>query len=70
MVEFKGRSESIFVVTIVFLCISLIAVFLRCFVRLKLVKAFGWDDGLMVSAMVYIPTASLATGMVLIIIRI
>lgn len=53
MVEFKGRSKSIFIVTIVFLCISLIAVCLRCFVRLKLVKGFGWDDGLMVSAMVY-----------------
>lgn len=52
MVEFNGRSESIFVVTIIFLAISLVAVCLRCFVRLRLVRAFGWDDGLMVAAMV------------------
>ena len=52
MVEFKGRSEQIFVVTIIFLGISFISVCLRCFVRLKLVKAFGWDDIFMVFAMV------------------
>lgn len=52
MVEFAGRSESIFIVTIIFLAISLVAVCLRCFVRLRLVRAFGWDDGLMVAAMV------------------
>ncbi|KAF4213433.1 hypothetical protein CNMCM5878_010474 [Aspergillus fumigatiaffinis] len=39
--------------TLVFLCLSFIAVALRCFVRLRLVKAFGWDDGLMVLAMVF-----------------
>ncbi|EAW20558.1 putative integral membrane protein [Aspergillus fischeri NRRL 181] len=37
----------------VFLCLSFIAVALRCFVRLRLVKAFGWDDGLMVLAMLF-----------------
>lgn len=52
MVEFVDRSASIFVVTIVFLGLSFIAVCLRCFVRLRLVKAFGWDDALMVFAMV------------------
>lgn len=52
MIEFKGRSESIFIVTVVFLGISFIAVCLRCFVRLRLVRAFGWDDALMVFAMV------------------
>ncbi|KAE8389780.1 hypothetical protein BDV23DRAFT_156481 [Aspergillus alliaceus] len=51
MVEFKGRSEQIFVVTIIFLGISFISVCLRCFVRLRLVRAFGWDDTLMVFAM-------------------
>ncbi|EHA23249.1 hypothetical protein ASPNIDRAFT_207175 [Aspergillus niger ATCC 1015] len=51
MIEFKGRSESIFIVTVVFLGISFIAVCLRCFVRLRLVRAFGWDDALMVFAM-------------------
>ncbi|KAF4252991.1 hypothetical protein LV164_007360 [Aspergillus fumigatus] len=46
-----GRSRAIFTVSMVFLCLSFIAVALRCFVRLRLVKAFGWDDGLMVLAM-------------------
>lgn len=52
MQELKGRSEAIFIVTIIFLGLSFVAVCLRCFVRLKLVKAFGWDDALMVFAMV------------------
>ncbi|KAI2786239.1 hypothetical protein POX_g08622 [Penicillium oxalicum] len=47
----EGRSTAIFVVTTVFLGLSFIAVCLRCFVRIKLVKAFGWDDCLMVFAM-------------------
>ncbi|KAF9893174.1 hypothetical protein FE257_012589 [Aspergillus nanangensis] len=52
MVELEGRSLSIFVVTVIFLGLSFIAVCLRCFVRLRLVRAFGWDDALMVFAMV------------------
>lgn len=52
MRELKGRSESIFIVTVIFLGISFLAVCLRCFVRLRLVRAFGWDDTLMVFAMV------------------
>lgn len=52
MAELEGRSLSIFVVTIVFLALSFISVCLRCFVRLRLVRAFGWDDALMVFAMV------------------
>lgn len=51
MLPLDGRSKSIFIVTTIFLGISFIAVCLRCFVRLKLVKAFGWDDALMVFAM-------------------
>ncbi|KAJ5288950.1 hypothetical protein N7478_001980 [Penicillium angulare] len=51
MLPLHDRSLSIFVVTVVFLGISFIAVCLRCFVRLKIVKAFGWDDGLMVCAL-------------------
>ncbi|KAL3483665.1 hypothetical protein BJX62DRAFT_249286 [Aspergillus germanicus] len=51
MAEFKGRSISIFVVTLVFFVLSLIAVALRCFVRLRLVRAFGRDDSLMLFAM-------------------
>lgn len=52
MQPLEGRSKSIFIVTTIFLGVSFIAVCLRCFVRLKLVKAFGWDDALMVFAMV------------------
>ncbi|KAJ6112199.1 hypothetical protein N7523_008260 [Penicillium sp. IBT 18751x] len=51
MLPLEGRSETIFIVTTIFLGISFIAVCLRCFVRIKLVKAFGWDDALMVFAM-------------------
>ncbi|KAJ5769484.1 hypothetical protein N7520_004043 [Penicillium odoratum] len=51
MLPLEGRSLSIFIVTTIFLGISFIAVCLRCFVRIKLVKAFGWDDALMVFAM-------------------
>ncbi|KAJ5692682.1 hypothetical protein N7462_002105 [Penicillium macrosclerotiorum] len=51
MLPLEGRSKTIFIVTTIFLGISFIAVCLRCFVRIKLVKAFGWDDALMVFAM-------------------
>ncbi|KAJ5106024.1 hypothetical protein NUU61_003371 [Penicillium alfredii] len=51
MQPLDGRSKAIFIVTTVFLGISFIAVCLRCFVRIKIVKAFGWDDALMVFAM-------------------
>jgi hypothetical protein len=52
MLPLGGRSTTIFVVTTIFLGISFIAVCLRCFVRLWLVRAFGWDDAMMVFAMV------------------
>lgn len=48
----SGRSEVIAIVTAVFFGISLVTVILRCFVRLRVVRAFGWDDGLMLLAMV------------------
>ncbi|KAL4921988.1 hypothetical protein BDW62DRAFT_208146 [Aspergillus aurantiobrunneus] len=51
MFPLEGRSLSIFAVTLVFLIISFVSVALRCFVRLSLVRAFGWDDALMVLAM-------------------
>lgn len=46
------NGETIIAVTAVFLAISFVAVCLRCFVRLRIVKAFGWDDGAMLLAMV------------------
>lgn len=57
MLPLEGRSQTIFVVTTIFLGISFIAVCLRCFVRLKIVRAFGWDDTLMVFAMVNGPSS-------------
>ena len=47
-----SRSQAILIVTAVFLAISLISVGLRCFVRTQVVRAFGWDDSLMLVAMV------------------
>ncbi|KAJ5183940.1 hypothetical protein N7492_001556 [Penicillium capsulatum] len=48
-----SRSQAILIVTAVFLAISGISVALRCFVRTHVVRAFGWDDTLMVLAMVF-----------------
>ncbi|OGE50996.1 hypothetical protein PENARI_c015G08684 [Penicillium arizonense] len=46
-----SRSRAILVVTSVFLGISLVSVALRIFVRTRIVRAFGWDDSIMVLAM-------------------
>lgn len=46
------RSVSVKVVAAAFLPVASVAVFLRCYVRLRIVKAFGWDDGIMVFALV------------------
>ncbi|KAL6230649.1 hypothetical protein BDW75DRAFT_248469 [Aspergillus navahoensis] len=46
-----GHSLAIFVVGAVMLGLSIVAVFLRCFVRVYLVRAFGWDDALMLIAL-------------------
>ena len=40
------------VVAGLFMSIAAVTVILRCYVRGFLVKAFGWDDGAMVMAMV------------------
>lgn len=47
-----SRSKAILIVTSVFFAISAVSVGLRCFVRTHVVRAFGWDDILMVLAMV------------------
>ncbi|KAE8363918.1 hypothetical protein BDV27DRAFT_145697 [Aspergillus caelatus] len=47
-----GNSNAIIIVTAVSLGVSLVAVCLRCFVRLRIVRAFGYDDALIVTAMV------------------
>jgi hypothetical protein len=48
----NSRSRAILIVTSIFLGLSLVSVILRCFVRTRIVRAFGWDDGVMVVAMV------------------
>lgn len=47
-----GRSLAMFTLSIVMMCLAVIAVSLRCFVRWYVVRAFGWDDTLMVGALV------------------
>lgn len=56
----NSHSGEITIVTAVFVGISLATVLLRCFVRLRVIRAFGWDDSLMVVAMV--SSAFLANG--------
>jgi hypothetical protein len=46
------RSASARTVAATFGVLAWIAVSLRCFVRLHIIKRFGWDDGLMVAALV------------------
>ncbi|KAJ5669587.1 hypothetical protein N7462_010657 [Penicillium macrosclerotiorum] len=48
----EGRSLAIFVVSVVMMVVSFITVSLRTFVRAYIVRAFGWDDTLMVAALV------------------
>ncbi|OQE46764.1 hypothetical protein PENCOP_c001G00809 [Penicillium coprophilum] len=47
-----GRSLAIFIVAIVMMSISIVTVLLRTFVRLNIIHAFGWDDALMVAALI------------------
>ena len=56
MAEVPGdRSLSARYVAASFGILAWVAFSLRCFVRLKLVKVFGWDDGLMAVALVRAP---------------
>lgn len=50
-----SRNMAIKVVAGLFMSIATVAVMLRCYVRGWIVKAFGWDDGAMVMAMVICP---------------
>ncbi|KAL2864848.1 uncharacterized protein BJX67DRAFT_383476 [Aspergillus lucknowensis] len=49
----EGRSKAIIIVIAVTFALSLATVSLRCWVRLRLVRSFGWDDGFMVLAMAF-----------------
>lgn len=48
----EQRNAAIKIVAALFMSIACVAVILRCYVRGWVVKAFGWDDGAMVMAMV------------------
>ncbi|PKY09360.1 hypothetical protein P168DRAFT_308888 [Aspergillus campestris IBT 28561] len=47
------RSLEVRVVAAVFMSVACVAVMLRCYVRGWIVKAFGWDDGAMVLAVLF-----------------
>lgn len=47
-----GPSLAIFIISIIMMIISIVAVSMRTFVRLYIVRAFGWDDILMLAALV------------------
>lgn len=47
-----GPSLAIFIVSIVMMILSILTVSMRTFVRLHIVRAFGWDDSLMLAALV------------------
>jgi hypothetical protein len=51
----EGRSLAIFTVSIVMMSFAITTASLRTFVRLNIVRAFGWDDALMVAASVECP---------------
>jgi hypothetical protein len=48
----EGHSQPVFIASVLSLCLSVLAVSLRCFVRWKIVKYLGYDDILMLAAMV------------------
>ncbi|PYH96666.1 P-type ATPase [Aspergillus ellipticus CBS 707.79] len=52
MMPLEGRSKTILIVSVVIMAISIITACLRCWVRLRIIRAFGWDDALMVVAVV------------------
>jgi hypothetical protein len=47
-----NRGPELLAVNIAFVAVAILAYSLRCFVRLKMVKAFGLDDWLMGGALV------------------
>lgn len=53
-----NRGPELLGVDIAFMCSALMANVLRCYVRLKMVKAFGFDDWLMAIATVGTPSST------------
>lgn len=58
MTDEDQRALAVKTVAAVFLCVACVSVMLRCYVRGWVVKAFGWDDGSMVVAMVSDPVVN------------
>lgn len=54
MLELHGKQATLFVMTVVFLIISVVVVSLRCIARWK-IRAFGWDDYFMFAGTVRAP---------------
>jgi hypothetical protein len=52
MVVIEGRGLAILCVTIICFFLCVVTVGLRCYVRVKILKFFGWDDILMILATV------------------
>jgi hypothetical protein len=48
----ENRGPELLAVCATFVSMAFVSVVLRCYVRLRIVKAFGWDDGFMVVALV------------------
>jgi hypothetical protein len=48
----EDRSLEVRAVAAAFMTVAVVTVMLRCYVRARLVKAFGWDDTSMVVALV------------------
>ena len=46
------RTLAVRAVAAVFFSLASVTIILRCYVRLAIVKAFGWDDAMMLLAMV------------------
>ncbi|KAJ5725569.1 uncharacterized protein N7483_006926 [Penicillium malachiteum] len=51
-IELVGHSLAMLTIESVMMGLAIIAVALRCFVRLYIVRSFGWDDSVMVGALV------------------
>ncbi|GKZ31967.1 hypothetical protein AbraIFM66950_000966 [Aspergillus brasiliensis] len=49
-----NRNAVVRAVPAIFLTVTSITVLLRCYVRLKLIKAFGWDDGACYGGLCYV----------------
>ncbi|KAI9928688.1 hypothetical protein ASPWEDRAFT_24673 [Aspergillus wentii DTO 134E9] len=49
----ENRSVAVQTVAAVFLALASVTTILRCYVRLAIVKGFGWDDGIMVMSMFF-----------------